>query len=198
MEITTPAQLQKAVDQAGVLLQAIHHYCETNNKTHTELREARVRFPRGVIRPAGLQRARIPFVTDKALKSNIAYTMILSVTVLWLSLRTDLWGTPREMLTKLYVFLLGTICESITKDYLTDICGKRGAPSISRLKASSQRSCRPNSTGCGIPGIGCICSSSTQRSTTMTTMTNVISGALQRSVACLQLSGSAAHFDPAK
>jgi hypothetical protein len=124
MEITTLAQLQKAVDQAGVLLQAIHHYCEAHDKTHSEVREARVRFPRGFIRPTGSQRLRLPFIWDKALKSNIAYTMILADTVLWLSLRTDIWGTAREMLTKLYVFLLGTICESITKDYLTGICGK--------------------------------------------------------------------------
>ena len=44
--------------------------------------------------------------------------------MLWLKIRTDLWGTPKEMLTKLYVFLIGTLVESITKEYLEGICGK--------------------------------------------------------------------------
>ncbi len=41
-----------------------------------------------------------------------------------LSLRTDVWGTPKEMLTKLYTFLVGALCESVTKDYCKGHCGK--------------------------------------------------------------------------
>ncbi len=61
---------------------------------------------------------------DKALKDNLAYTLILSDVVLWLKLRTDLWGVPKEMLTKLYLFLIATLCESITKSTLSGVCGK--------------------------------------------------------------------------
>lgn len=124
MPISNPRELQQAVEKAGVLLQEIHDYCTLVGKNRREFPEARVRFPRGFIRPASLQRRRILFLKDRSLKDNIAYTLILSDVILWLQIRTDLWGTPNEMLTKLYVFLIGTLCESITKDYLSGVCGK--------------------------------------------------------------------------
>ena len=123
MKISSPEELKKAVNQASVLLQAIHDYCEDHGKTYLVFPDACVRFPNGFIRRATSQRARLPFITDQALKSNIAYTMILSDAILWLYLRTDIFGTAKQMLTKLYVFLMGSISESITKDYLTGICG---------------------------------------------------------------------------
>lgn len=124
MEIKSNADLQKAAEQAGMLLQQIQNYLEENDLNWDECPEAKVRFPRGFIRQASLQRKRLAFVEDRALKDNLAYTLILSDVVLWLKLRTDLWGTPKEMLTKLYVFLVGTLAESITKEYLEGICGK--------------------------------------------------------------------------
>lgn len=124
MAIETLQDLAKAAEEAGVLLQQIQKYCEENKLTWAECPEAKVRFPRGFIRTASLQRKRLPFVEDKALRDNLAYTLILSDVVLWLKLRTDLWGTPKEMLTKLHVFLVATLCESITKEYLEGICGK--------------------------------------------------------------------------
>jgi len=124
MEINSLKDLKKASEEAGALLQQIHDYCAENNLTWAECTEAQVRFPRGFIRTASLQRKRLPFIDDKSLKDNLAYTIILSDVVLWLKLRTDLWGTPKEMLTKLYVFLIGTLCESITKEYLSSTCGK--------------------------------------------------------------------------
>jgi len=124
MEIESVDDLIRASREAGELLQRIQDYCESIGLNWAQCKEARVRFPRGFIRPARLQRSRVPFVRDQALKDNIAYTLILSDTVLWLMLRTDLWGVPREMLTKLYVFLIAAVCESITKDYLLGVCGK--------------------------------------------------------------------------
>lgn len=124
MTINNLRELQYAVDKTGELLQEIQNYCVQNGGNWREVPAAKVRFPRGFIRPASLQRRRIPFVQDKALKDNIAYTLILSDVILWLQIRTDLWGTPNEMLTKLYVFLIGSLCESITKDYLSGVCGK--------------------------------------------------------------------------
>jgi hypothetical protein len=122
--ITGPAELAEATEEAGRLLQLIQDYCKSKDLTWSNFPPAKVRFPRGYIRIASLQRKRMPFVRDSALKKNLAYTLILSDTVLWLSLRTDISGTALEMLTKLYVFLIGTLCESITKDYLKGICGK--------------------------------------------------------------------------
>ncbi|WP_146114587.1 hypothetical protein [Pseudomonas sp. MYb185] len=124
MPINNDEELKAAVDKASELLQEIHNYCAGKNLTHAEVEAAKVRFPRGFIRQAALQRSRIAFIRDPDLKSNLAYTLILSDAVLWLSLRTDLWGIPQQMLTKLYAFLLGSLCESLTKNYLHGTCGK--------------------------------------------------------------------------
>ena len=101
MSIRSKSELKKAAEQAGDLLQQIHDYCAENNL-------AKVRFPRGFIRQAGAQRMRLRFVQDQGLRDNLAYTLILSDVVLWVKLRTDLWGTPKHMMTKLYAFLIGT------------------------------------------------------------------------------------------
>nr|WP_156889262.1 hypothetical protein [Halomonas sp. 1513] len=124
MPIKSDEDLRAAVDKASELLQEIHNYCAVRNRARAEVPNAKVRFPRGFIRPADMQRGRISFVKDSALKSNLAYTLILSDAVLWLNLRTDLWGIPQQMLTKLYAFLLGSLCESLTKNYLHGVCGK--------------------------------------------------------------------------
>jgi hypothetical protein len=122
--IENDRDLRRAAEQAGALLQEIQNYLEERNVAQNEFNDAKVRFPRGFIRPASLQRLRLPFVEDRALRDNLAYTLILSDTILWLKLRTDLWGVPREMLVKLSVFLVGTLVESITKEYLTGLCGQ--------------------------------------------------------------------------
>ena len=124
MTIENDAQLKDAVEKVGGLLQQIHDYCDTKGKNYAEFAEAKVRFPRGFIRPAKLQRARLPFIKDKALAKNLSYTLILSDVLLWLVIRTDLWGIPKGMLIKLNLFLVGSMCESITKDYLKGSCGK--------------------------------------------------------------------------
>ena len=128
MEINNLQDLKKASEEAGILLQKIQNYCEENNLNRVESDEAKVRFPRGFIRTAVIQRYRFPFITNRALKSNLAYTLILSDAVFWLSLRTDLSGIASEMLIKLYAFLVGTMCESITKEYLVKVCNKGFKP----------------------------------------------------------------------
>ncbi len=124
MPITNDQDLQRAANQASALIQEIHDYCAETNRTIVDVPEARARFPRGFIRTAAYQRSRFPFINDHSLKSNIAYTLILSDTILWLSVRTDVGGTARDMLNKLFIFLIGSIIESITKVYLRGICGQ--------------------------------------------------------------------------
>lgn len=121
--IRNDRELQRAARQAGGLLQEIQDYCTEKGLRFAEVPAARVRFPRGYLRTASEQRQRMPFIEDRALKDNLAYTLMLSDTVLWLRLRTDIAGTPNEMLVKLLVFLVGTLCESITKHYLAGRCG---------------------------------------------------------------------------
>lgn len=122
--IDSEDDLVAASAEAGRLLQLIQDYCASQDRTHVDYPEAKVRFPRGFIRTALTQRHRLAFVENRALRGNLAYTLILSDTVLWLSLRTDVWGIPREMLVKLYGFLIGSLCESLTKNYLHGRCGQ--------------------------------------------------------------------------
>ncbi len=128
LAINNLQELKKATEEASVLLQQIQNYCEENDLNWAEFADAKVRFPRGFIRHASLQRQRFSFISNNALKSNLAYTLILSDVVLWLNLRTDLWGVPSEMLTKLYVFLIASLCESITKEYFSTRCNKGFKP----------------------------------------------------------------------
>ena len=124
MEINNHQDLIKATEEAGALLQQIQNYLEQEGLNWVDIPEARVRFPRGFIRAAGAQRRRVPFIRAENLRHNLAYTLMLSDTILWLWLRTDIFGVPKEMLCKLQVFLMGTLCESITKDYLYGVCGR--------------------------------------------------------------------------
>lgn len=119
MEINNDRDLARAADEASALLQAIQDYL--GRKPHEA---ARVRFPRGYLRTASTLRKRFDFIENKELKSNLAYTLILSDVILWVLHRTDIAGTARDMLIKLFLFLGGTLIESITKDYLKGICGK--------------------------------------------------------------------------
>lgn len=124
MAIRNEQELSVAALEASKLIQEIHDYCSATNRTIAEVPQAKIRFPRGFIRTAAYQRSRFPFLNDPALKSNIAYTLILSDTILWLSVRTDVGGTARDMLNKLFIFLVGSVIESVTKVYLRGICGK--------------------------------------------------------------------------
>ena len=124
MPISNEQELQAAAEKASELLQEIHNYCAAQNKTIAEVPASRVRFPRGFIRTAEYQRSRFPFISNRDLRANIAYTLILSDTILWLAVRTDVFGTARDMLYKLFIFLVGSVLESTTKEYLKGHCGK--------------------------------------------------------------------------
>ncbi len=115
-------QLCEDVSSASNALQRIQNFIGLN--AHPIAKQiARVSFPRGYLSTADTHRQLMPFVSDSALRSNLAYTLILANTVRWLVEKTDLWGVPRDMLIKLQIFLYGTIIESITKDYLHGVCG---------------------------------------------------------------------------
>ena len=118
MPIHTDEELASAIEQASALLQEIQNYVGRDFS-----KPAKVRFPRGYIRPAAAARARLPFIGDPHLRSNIAYTMMLSDVQHWLLARTDLSGTAKEMIIKLQFFLLGSIVESLTKVFLRGTCG---------------------------------------------------------------------------
>lgn len=118
MPIHNDNELTAAVTRAGGLLQEIQDYAKRDFS-----KPAKVRFPRGYIRPAAEGRTRLGFLNHSHLKSNISYTMLLSDVQHWLLVRTDLSGTAKEMVIKLQIFLLGSIIESATKVFLKGKCG---------------------------------------------------------------------------
>jgi hypothetical protein len=118
MTIHNDDELREAVDKASMLIQQIQEYV---GRDFTK--PAKVRFPRGYLRTASESRRRVSFLTDPTLRSNIAYTIQLADVQHWILNRTDLSGMAKEMVIKLQLFLLGTIIESVTKNYLRGRCG---------------------------------------------------------------------------
>lgn len=114
-----PDTLQAIVDRIGNDLQVLEDRLKTEGD-----RRLKIRFPRGYLRKAKFFRERYWFIRDPTLQRNIAYSLILSDVYRWLLNRTDLWGTAREMIVKEGVCLVGSLCESITKDAARDICNK--------------------------------------------------------------------------
>ena len=120
MKITNDTELANAIREADDRIQAIHYFAARDFKKPWKLR-----FPRGYVRTAGVQRQRLAFLAAGPLKDNIAYTLILSDTIHWLLVRTDVAGTIKEQLIKLQLFLFGALVESITKVYLKGKCGRK-------------------------------------------------------------------------
>lgn len=128
MPIESDEELAIKLLEAGNILQDIQNYVGRDFS-----KNAKVKFPRGYLRTASDARKRLGFVKDPNLRSNIAYSMMLSDVQHWLMLRTDLSGTAKEMVIKLQLFLLGSIIESLTKDYLKGHCGKNFGKRLSYL-----------------------------------------------------------------
>ena len=122
--IENEAQLKDAVAKVSELLQEIQSYAEKQGAHPRQgLRNGIVSFPRGFLRTAAKGRAYFSFIQNEQLQSNLAYTMILSDTLHWLLVRTDISGVARQMLIKQQLFLGGTIIESVTRSVLKGSCG---------------------------------------------------------------------------
>ncbi len=98
------ADIETLVARIGKDLQALEDTLKAGADKRTK-----VRFPRGVLRTATYFRDRFWFIRSENLRRNIAYTLILSDVYRWVLNRTDLWGTPREMLIKGGVCLAGSL-----------------------------------------------------------------------------------------
>ena len=118
MTIENDDELREAVNEVSGLIQKIQDYAGRDFS-----KPAQVRFPRGYLRAADECRKRVNFLPDQTFRSNIAYTIQLADVQHWLLNRTDLSGMAKEMVIKLHMFLLGTIIESVTKNYLRGRCG---------------------------------------------------------------------------
>lgn len=119
MPIRTDAELAEAADLVGRKLQEIQDHL--GGDSH---RNAKVRFPRGYIRTADHFRSRLPFILDRDARDNLAYALILTDVYRWLTNRTDLFGTAREMIFKAGVVLAGSICETMAVNYTNGTIGR--------------------------------------------------------------------------
>jgi len=118
--IENDEQLREAVTAANEHIQAIQDYLVQRNHA-----DGKIRFPRGFLRTATHFRSQLGFIGDNNLKKNLSYALILSDVLRWLTNRTDLTGTAREMVIKNAIILMGSICESIAIDGTKGIIGKK-------------------------------------------------------------------------
>jgi hypothetical protein len=93
--------------------------------------DGKIRFPRNFIRTASHFRERLSFIKDTNIRDNLAYALIQSDVYRWLTNRTDIFGTAKEMIIKSGIALMGSICETMAIDSTKSIIGKRrGTPFI--------------------------------------------------------------------
>ena len=107
MSIANDWELVQAVAQAGELIQSIHDYCDRNLRD-----DAKIRFPRGLIRTADTYRARFPAYLDREKISNCSYAFMFLDVLWWLSSRTDITSVAKQMVLKSAIVNLGTILEA--------------------------------------------------------------------------------------
>lgn len=113
-------QLRYAVAAVNEHIQAIQDYLGQNNHA-----DGKVRFPRGFLRTAFHFRSRLGFIDDETLKKNLSYALILSDVLRWLTNRTDLAGTAKEMVIKNGIILMGSVCESMAINGTKGRIGKK-------------------------------------------------------------------------
>ena len=111
--IDNDTELFLATAEVGEKIQAIHDYLGERNHPN-----GIIRFPRGYLRTCVEHRKKYPFIADHTLRSNIAYTLLLTDLFRWLLNRTDITGQAKEMIIKKEISSIGSIVESVTKCYL--------------------------------------------------------------------------------
>ena len=127
-------ELQKVIERVGSDLNDVQRYLGRDDHP-----SAKIKFPRGYLREAVGFRREIWFVDDEVLRRNLAYAHILSDIYRWLINRTDLTGVAEGMIIKEGICLVGSICESLTKEVAVNegIVSKK-LPYKARCKAMSK------------------------------------------------------------
>ena len=113
-------ELKKSVAIVDEHIQKIQDYLGQNSKP-----EGKIRFPRNFIRTASHFREKLSFVQDKNSRDNLAYALIQSDIFRWLTERTDIYGTAKEMVMKAGITLMGSICETMAIDATKVLIGMR-------------------------------------------------------------------------
>ncbi len=113
-------ELKQAVAIVDEHIQQIQDYL--GQTTHAD---GKIRFPRNFIRTASHFRERLSFIKDANIRDNLAYALIQSDVYRWLTNRTDIFGTAKEMIIKSGIALMGSICETMAIDSTKGIIGRR-------------------------------------------------------------------------
>lgn len=108
MPISNDQELATAVSTAGNLLQDIHDYTQRDSRD-----DAKVRFPRGVMRTANEYRTLLPGYLEANQASSCAYAFMYLDVLWWLTNRTDITLTAKEMALKSAIVNLATIAEAV-------------------------------------------------------------------------------------
>jgi hypothetical protein len=101
-------------------IQSIQDYLGDRNHA-----DGKIRFPRGFLRTVGSFSAQLGFVRDATLRSNICYALVTADVLRWITNRTDLWGLPKEMISKMGVVLMASICEALSIEGTRGVIGRR-------------------------------------------------------------------------
>lgn len=103
--------VDRLIEEAGVALQALQDEFDREN-----VPEARVRFPRGFIRPATALRGTLPALGSGIQQRNASYSLMALDVLRWLVVRTDLSGAALSMIVKESIVIVGALCEWLTKE----------------------------------------------------------------------------------
>ena len=77
---------------------------------------ARIKFPRGFIRPASNLRRSLPNLGNEIQRRNASYALITLDVLSWIAIRTDLDGAALSMVVKEAISNIGELCEWMTKE----------------------------------------------------------------------------------
>ena len=107
-EIADETELQAAVDAVGSGLQLINDYLAVNPKA-----VGKVRFPRGFLGTAYSHSKKFDWIENDVLKRNMSYQYIFYDVLRWVSNRTDITATAREMLYKHSIVVVSSVAEGL-------------------------------------------------------------------------------------
>lgn len=118
--ISNDGELRDAKALVDEHIQEIQNYLGDSNNA-----DGKIRFPRGYLRPVGHFLPQLSFIDSATLKRNLAYALILSDVLRWVTNRTDLWGLPKEMVSKMGIVVMGSICEAMAVNGTRGVIGRR-------------------------------------------------------------------------
>ncbi len=107
-EITNEAELKSAVEAVGNGLQLISNYLADNPDA-----VGKVRFPRGFLGTAYSHSKKFGWIENDILKRNMSYQYIFYDVLRWVSNRTDIGATAREMLYKHAIVVVASVAEGL-------------------------------------------------------------------------------------